>query len=60
MKNLRHLHLWFENVWMALGILQMHKRRSFLTVQGFIIGRMTVIVIAAFGSGIDARVAKEI
>jgi putative ABC transport system permease protein len=51
---------WLENVWMALDTLRQHKLRSFLTVLGVIIGTMTVIVIAAFVSGIDARVAKEI
>ena len=51
---------WLENVWMALDTLRQHKLRSFLTILGVIIGTMTVIVIAAFVSGIDARVAKEI
>ncbi len=51
---------WLENVWMALDTLRQHKLRSFLTVLGVIIGTMTVIVIAAFVSGIDARVAQEI
>ena len=51
---------WLENVWMALDTLRQHKLRSFLTVLGVIIGTMTVIVIAAFVSGIDARVATEI
>ena len=45
---------------MALDTLRQHKLRSFLTILGVIIGTMTVIVIAAFVSGIDARVAKEI
>jgi putative ABC transport system permease protein len=49
-----------ENVWMALDTLRQHKLRSFLTILGVVIGTMTVIVIAAFVSGIDARVAKEI
>jgi putative ABC transport system permease protein len=49
-----------ENVWMAIDTLQQHKLRSFLTILGVVIGTMTVIVIAAFVSGIDARVAKEI
>jgi putative ABC transport system permease protein len=49
-----------ENVWMALDTLWQHKLRSFLTILGVVIGTMTVIVIAAFVSGIDARVAKEI
>ncbi len=56
----QHLHNWLENVWMALDTLRTHKLRSFLTVLGVIIGTMTVIVIAAFVSGIDARVATEI
>lgn len=45
---------------MALDTLRQHKLRSFLTILGVVIGTMTVIVIAAFVSGIDARVAKEI
>jgi putative ABC transport system permease protein len=49
-----------ENVWMALDTLRQHKLRSFLTILGVVIGTTTVIVIAAFVSGIDARVAKEI
>ncbi|MEW6731298.1 MAG: ABC transporter permease [Acidobacteriota bacterium] len=49
-----------ENVWMAFDTLRQHKLRSALTVLGVVIGTMTVIVIAAFVSGIDARVAKEI
>ncbi len=49
-----------ENIWMALDTLKQHKLRSFLTILGVVIGTMTVIVIAAFVSGIDARVAKEI
>src|SRR5688572_24545974 len=50
----------FENVRMGLDTLWQHKLRSFLTVLGVVIGTMTVIVIAAFVSGIDQRVAKEI
>jgi putative ABC transport system permease protein len=50
----------FENVRMGLDTLWQHKLRSFLTILGVIIGTMTVIVIAAFVSGIDQRVAKEI
>jgi putative ABC transport system permease protein len=50
----------FENVRMGLDTLWQHKLRSALTVLGVIIGTMTVIVIAAFVSGIDARVSKEI
>jgi putative ABC transport system permease protein len=49
-----------ENIWMAIDTLRQHKLRSFLTILGVVIGTMTVIVIAAFVSGIDARVAKEI
>ena len=45
---------------MALDTLRQHKLRSLLTVLGVVIGTMTVIVIAAFVSGIDARVSKEI
>ena len=50
----------FENVRMGLDTLWQHKLRSFLTILGVIIGTMTVIVIAAFVSGIDQRVEKEI
>jgi len=50
----------FENVWMAFDTLWEHKLRSFLTILGVVVGTMTVIVIAAFVSGIDSRVAKEI
>ncbi len=49
-----------ENLHMALDTLRQHKLRSLLTVLGVVIGTMTVIVIAAFVSGIDARVSKEI
>src|SRR5215471_16917595 len=49
-----------ENVWMAFDTLWEHKLRSFLTILGVVIGTMTVIVIAAFVSGIDTRVSKEI
>lgn len=49
-----------ENIWMAFDTLWQHKLRSFLTILGVVIGTMTVIVIAAFVSGIDSRVAKEI
>jgi putative ABC transport system permease protein len=45
---------------MGLDTLWQHKLRSFLTVLGVVIGTMTVIVIAAFVSGIDQRVATEI
>src|SRR5713226_7236908 len=49
-----------ENIWMAFDTLWQHKLRSLLTILGVVIGTMTVIVIAAFVSGIDARVSKEI
>jgi putative ABC transport system permease protein len=49
-----------ENLRMALDTLRTHKLRSLLTVLGVVIGTMTVIVIAAFVSGIDTRVSKEI
>lgn len=45
---------------MAFDTLRHHKLRSFLTILGVVIGTVTVIVIAAFVSGIDARVSKEI
>ena len=50
----------WENLWMALDTLRQHKLRSLLTILGVVIGTMTVIVIAAFVSGIDTRVSKEI
>ena len=50
----------YENLLMAFNTLWHHKLRSFLTVLGVTIGTVTVIVIAAFVSGIDARVSKEI
>lgn len=50
----------YENLLMALDTLRQHKLRSFLTILGVVIGTTTVIVIAAFVSGIDARVSKEI
>jgi putative ABC transport system permease protein len=49
-----------ENVWMALDTLRQNKLRSFLTILGVVVGTMTVIVIAAFVSGINSRVSKEI
>ncbi|MCI0663466.1 MAG: ABC transporter permease [Acidobacteria bacterium] len=49
-----------ENVWMAFDTLWQHKLRSFLTILGVVVGTMTVIVIAAFVSGIDTQVAREI
>ncbi|HKO43026.1 MAG TPA: ABC transporter permease [Pyrinomonadaceae bacterium] len=49
-----------ENLRMGLDTLWQHKLRSMLTILGVVIGTMTVIVIAAFVSGIDARVQKEI
>src|SRR5512132_399850 len=57
--NLFHGHL-YENVRMGLDTLWQHKLRSLLTILGVVIGTMTVIVIVAFVSGIDARVSKEI
>src|SRR5499433_379205 len=50
----------FENLRMGLDTLRQHKLRSLLTILGVVIGTMTVIVIAAFVSGIDMRVSKEI
>lgn len=50
----------YENVLMAFDTLRQHKLRSFLTILGVVIGTTTVIVIAAFVSGIDSRVSKEI
>ncbi len=50
----------YENLLMAFDTLWHNKLRSFLTVLGVVIGTTTVIVIAAFVSGIDARVSKEI
>lgn len=50
----------YENLLMAFDTLRQHKVRSFLTVLGVVVGTTTVIVIAAFVSGIDARVSKEI
>ena len=50
----------YENLLMALDTLWQHKLRSLLTILGVVIGTMTVIVIAALVSGIDARVSKEI
>ena len=57
--KLFHGHL-FENLRMGLDTLWQHKLRSLLTILGVVIGTMTVIVIAAFVSGIDARVSKEV
>jgi len=58
---MRFLHSkFYENLLMALDTLRVNKLRSFLTILGVVIGTTTVIVIAAFVSGIDARVAKEI
>jgi len=50
----------YENVKMAFDTLSQHKLRSFLTILGVVVGTVTVIVIAAFVSGIDSRVSKEI
>ncbi len=49
-----------ENVKLAFSTLRGNPLRSFLTVLGIVIGTTTVIVIAAFVSGIDTRVQKEI
>src|SRR3954467_1605240 len=49
-----------ENVRIALSTLRAHLLRSFLTVLGVVIGTTTVIVIAAFVSGIDTRFKAEI
>ncbi|MBX3267951.1 MAG: ABC transporter permease [Acidobacteria bacterium] len=49
-----------ENLLMAFDTLRQHKLRSFLTILGVVVGTTTVIVIAAFVSGIDSRVSKEI
>ncbi|HEY7183253.1 MAG TPA: ABC transporter permease [Blastocatellia bacterium] len=49
-----------ENILMALDTLWQNKLRSFLTILGVVVGTMTVIVIAAFVSGINTRVSKEI
>jgi putative ABC transport system permease protein len=45
---------------MAIETLWHNKLRSFLTILGVVIGTITTIVIAAFVSGIDSRVSKEI
>ncbi len=50
----------YYNLLIALDTLWEHKLRSFLTILGVVVGTTTVIVIAAFVSGIDARVSKEI
>ncbi len=50
----------YENLLMAFDTLRQHKLRSFLTILGVVVGTVTVIVIAAFVSGIDSRVSKEI
>ena len=49
-----------ENVAMAFDTLVANKLRSFLTILGVVVGTMTVIVIAAFVSGINTQVAREI
>lgn len=49
-----------ENIRIAFATLVSNPLRSFLTVLGVVIGTMTVIVIAAFVSGIDTQVQKEI
>jgi len=49
-----------ENLLMAYDTLRQNKLRSALTILGVTIGTITTIVIAAFVSGIDSRVSKEI
>ncbi|MBK7598624.1 MAG: ABC transporter permease [Acidobacteria bacterium] len=49
-----------ENILMAVDTLWENKLRSFLTILGVVVGTMTVIVIAAFVSGIETQVSKEI
>jgi putative ABC transport system permease protein len=49
-----------ENIRMALDTLWQNKLRSFLTILGVVVGTTTVIVIAAFVSGINTGVSKEI
>lgn len=49
-----------NNVRMGLDNLRQHKLRSGLTILGVMVGTTTVIVIAAFVSGIEFRVRKEI
>jgi putative ABC transport system permease protein len=49
-----------ENILMAFDTLWQNKLRSFLTILGVVVGTMTVIVIAALVSGINAGVSKEI
>jgi len=50
----------YENLRMALSTLLANKLRSFLTVFGVVIGIITVMLIAAFISGIDVSVKKEV
>jgi putative ABC transport system permease protein len=50
----------YENLIIALDTLRQNKLRSILTILGVVVGTTTVIVIAAFVSGIDAKVSKEI
>ncbi|MCS6885671.1 MAG: ABC transporter permease [Acidobacteriota bacterium] len=49
-----------NNIWMALDTLLQHKLRTMLTILGVVVGTATVIAIAAFVSGIQSRVSKEI
>jgi ABC-type antimicrobial peptide transport system permease subunit len=49
-----------EDIWMAFDNIRQHKLRSLLTILGVVVGTVTVIVIAAFVSGIEMRVKKEI
>lgn len=50
----------YENLRIAIDTLWEHKLRSALTILGVVVGTTTVIVIAAFVSGIDTKVSKEI
>src|SRR5215472_3083248 len=50
----------YENLRMAIDTLVSHKLRSFLTVFGVVIGIITVMLIAAFISGVDVAVTKEV
>ncbi|HND20171.1 MAG TPA: ABC transporter permease [Acidobacteriota bacterium] len=49
-----------NNLLMGFDTLKAHKLRTFLTILGVIVGTSTVIVIAAFVSGINVQVTKEI
>src|SRR5438552_1890006 len=49
-----------ENIRIAFDTLRSHLLRSFLTILGVVVGTTTVIVIAAFVSGIDTRFKTEV